>query len=79
MFVRGQRMAVCDKVYNLLQKEPYGGMFLPVAPLAEVPLEEAKDFACGVSAVRSPSETKGQDYGATTNGSSSCCLPEKSG
>ena len=48
-------------------------MFLPVAPLTEVPLEEAEDFACRVSAVRSPSETKGQDYDATTNGSSSCC------
>ena len=73
VFLRGQRMAVCDKVYNLLQKEPYGGMFLPVAPLAEVPMEEAEDFACRVSAVRSPSETKGQDYDANTNGSSSCC------
>ena len=73
-FVRGQRMAVCDKTYHLLQKEPYGEMFAPVDPLTEVPLEEAGDFACRASAVRSPEETKGQDYTATTSsGGESCC------
>jgi len=72
-FVRGQRMAVCDKVYHLLQKEPYAGMFLPVAPLTEIPPEQAGEFGCRVSAVRNPRETKGQDYDATTNGSPSCC------
>ncbi len=73
VFVRGQRMAVCDKVYHLLQKEPYAGMFLPVDPLTEIPREEAGEFACRVAAVRNPRETKGQHYDATTNGSSGCC------
>ena len=66
-------MAVCDKVYHLLQKDPYAEMFVPVPPLTELPLEEASEFVCRVSAVRRPSETKGQDYDTTTNGSPSCC------
>ncbi|MHC4512657.1 MAG: methyltransferase domain-containing protein [Planctomycetota bacterium] len=72
-FVRGQRMAVCDKTFHLLQKEPYAEMFLPVEPLTEIPLEAAGEFNCRASAVRNPRETKGKDYNANTNGSPSCC------
>lgn len=39
LFVRGERMAVCDKAFRLLQREPYEGQFEPVEPREEVPLE----------------------------------------
>lgn len=73
VFHRGDRMAVCDKTFRLLQKEPYAGIFEPVEPLEEIPLEEAKAFDCRRSVRRSPKETKGVDYRLTTEGDSSCC------
>ncbi len=72
--LRGQRYAVCDKTYRLYQREPYAGMFDLVAPLAEVPLEEAAPFDCARTTLRHPKETKGQDYQVTTE-ATSCCAP----
>ena len=62
---RGRRMAVCDKTFRLYQNEPYAGMLIPVAPIADVPLEDAKPFDCRRRAQRQPRETKGLNYGAT--------------
>ncbi|MCI0457332.1 MAG: methyltransferase domain-containing protein [Gemmataceae bacterium] len=78
LFHRGERMAVCDKTFHLLQKEPYAGMFEPVAPREEIPPAEAKAFDCRRSARRHPRETKGQDYAVTTEADESCCGPEGS-
>ncbi len=75
VFFRGERMAVCDKTFHLLQREPYSGVFEPVEPLEEVALEEAAPFDCRRSARRDPRETKGQDYDATTEANSPCCPP----
>jgi SAM-dependent methyltransferase len=61
-FVRGERTAVCDKTFQLLQREPYEGLFEPVEPHAEVPLEEAAEFDCGRRAIRQPRETKGEGF-----------------
>ncbi len=72
--LRGERYAVCDKTYRLYQREPYAGMFDLVAPLAEVPLEEAAPFDCSRTTRRHPKETKGQDYRATKE-ASPCCAP----
>ncbi len=72
-FVRGQRMAVCDKTFKLLQRAPYAGQFTPIAPREEIPLADAKSFGCRSSALRSPRETKGQDYRTTADGGDSCC------
>ncbi len=72
--LRGQRYAVCDKTYRLYQREPYAGMFDLVAPLAEVPLEEAAPFDCARTTLRHPKETKGQDYQVTTE-ATACCAP----
>jgi SAM-dependent methyltransferase len=73
VFVRGERMAVCDKTFHLLQREPYEGQFEPVEPREEVPLEAARAFDCRRSVRRHPRETKGQDYKATTEASGECC------
>ena len=71
---RGERYAVCDKTYRLYQREPYAGMFDPVDPRVEVPLDEAQPFDCSRTTRRHPKETKGQDYQATTE-AAACCEP----
>lgn len=69
---RGQRMAVCDKTFQLYQREPYREQFFFVEPLQEIPPEQAKPFDCRGSAKRRPRETKGLDYDTTTD-ASRCC------
>lgn len=66
-------MAVCDKTFHLLQREPYAGLFEPVEPLEEVPLADAAPFDCRRSARRDPQETKGPDYNATMKDARPCC------
>ena len=68
-------MAVCDKAFHLLQREPYAGMFEPVEPLQPVPLDAATAFDCRRPARRHPRETKGVGYAATTQASETCCGP----
>ena len=75
-FPRGARIAVCDKTFRLLQTAPYDGQFTPVAPLAPVPLDDAAPFDCRRTVLRSPRETKGLDYDATTEATGDCCGPE---
>ena len=65
VYCRGERMAVCDKTFRLLRKEPYVNQFEFVEPLETVPLEKAKQFDCSRSKHRHPQETKGQEYDAT--------------
>ena len=74
VYYRGERMAVCDKTFHLLQRAPYQGMFTPISPREEIPLESAGDFACRGAERRDPRVTKGQDYDATTD-ASDCCAP----
>ena len=56
--VRGQRMAVCEKTYNIYNSAPYTEQITPIPPAQEVPLSEAKPFNCHGSPVRSAKETK---------------------
>jgi SAM-dependent methyltransferase len=76
IFPRGERMAVCDKTFNLLLREPYDGMFEPVEPLEPVPPEAAGRFDCRRLPRRHPRETKGADYAATTGANDTCCGPD---
>ena len=69
---RGKRYAVCDKTYQLYQKEPYRECFEFVEPVANIPLSEAMPFQCVPGRLRDPRETKGQDYDVTTPGSQCC-------
>jgi arsenite methyltransferase len=62
---RGARTAVCDKTFQLYQKEPYAGQFIPVEPLENIPLADAGEFDCRRSAKRHPRETKGLEYNLT--------------
>jgi arsenite methyltransferase len=67
LFPRGQRIAVCDKTFHLLQSAPYADQFLPVELLDPVPIDQAPPFDCRRAARRHPRETKGADYDATTD------------
>lgn len=72
VYHRGSRMAVCDKTFHLLKRNPYAGMFDGVEPRVEIPLDEAEDFDCRRSKVRDPRETKGLDYHTTTESQGPC-------
>lgn len=69
---RGERVAVCDKTFHLLQQEPYADMFDAIEPREMISLEEAKPFDCRRNARRHPRETKGMDYQATTQAEDGC-------
>lgn len=73
VYRRGERAAVCDKTFHLLAREPYAGAFDLVEPRETVPLEDARQFDCRRSARRSPRETKGLNYGVTTEATGPCC------
>ncbi len=76
VFRRGERVAVCDKTYQLLQREPYASQFTLVPPRTEVPWSKAKPFDCHRVRQRAPRETKGKAYRVTAHGDCSgtgCC------
>ncbi len=76
VYHRGQRMAVCDKTFRLLQQDPYEGAFIPIAPYDEVPLDAAVPFDCRRNARRHPRETKGREYAPTIEPLGQCCGPD---
>ena len=77
VFIRGQRMAVCDKTFRLLQHAPYNGIFEPIEPLEQIPLDAATSFDCKRRKLRDPRETKGADYDVTTDTDNACCGPDE--
>lgn len=62
---RGARMAVCDKTFQIYQKEPYANQIIAVEPIENISLEDAKEFDCRRTAKRHPRETKGLEYNLT--------------
>lgn len=75
VFVRGERSAVCEKTYKLLQQEPYTDMFYFVEP--SIPVTERIEWPdnCDVRR-RDPQETKQGAPKLTTDPSqreTSCC------
>ena len=76
---RGARMAVCDKTFQIYNKEPYSKDIIAVEPIENITLEDAKEFDCRRIAKRSPRETKGLEYnltdlsGVACEDSGSCC------
>jgi SAM-dependent methyltransferase len=77
VFRRGRRVAVCDKTFRLLDREPYTGMFDPLKPREPVPLEEAVPFDCSRARLRDPRETKGKAYDrAAALPPTDCCSGE---
>ena len=72
---RGERMAVCDKTFNIYKSETYGKDIISIEPTENISLEEAELFNCKKNARRPASETKGKDYKATKLADSPYCDP----
>ena len=70
---RGVPTAVCDKSFKIYTGAPYAGDIIPVPPRVEVPLSEADSYDCSRDRLRSPRETKGLEYRATTEPAGECC------
>jgi ubiquinone/menaquinone biosynthesis C-methylase UbiE len=71
-FERGQRMAVCEKTFKLMQGEPYDEQIIAIAPAIEVTSKET--FSGYRSNVRSPKETKaGVERTTSEPSQGSCC------
>jgi len=62
---RGERMAVCDKTFQIYSKEPYQQDIIAVEPIENISLDAAKEFDCRRTAKRHPRETKGLEYNLT--------------
>jgi arsenite methyltransferase len=69
-YVRGKRVAVCQKTYEILNRVPYQQEFFAVPCYLEVPLEQAPLFDCNTPKLRDPEVTKGKK---TVFESGSCC------
>ena len=72
---RGERMAVCDKTFQILTNPegPYRKDVIAIEPYKEIDLETAQEFNCKTNAIRHPQETKGQNYQLTMANADSCC------
>ncbi|HKJ75015.1 MAG TPA: methyltransferase domain-containing protein [Alphaproteobacteria bacterium] len=75
VYHRGQRMAVCEKTFKIMTREPYARDMIPVEPAIAV--TEERVFDCSRPTVRDPSETKQGVAPVTTEGSD-CCGPTSS-
>ncbi|MGE0460782.1 MAG: methyltransferase domain-containing protein [Vicinamibacterales bacterium] len=74
---RGVRTAVCEKTFGIFSREPYREHLDLVEPHVAVPDEEARPFPCSKGAlVRSPRETKGQDFALTTGAPGTVCATD---
>ncbi len=62
---RGERMAVCDKTFQIYTKAPYRQDIIAVEPYETISLEAAQPFNCSKNARRHPRETKGLEYKRT--------------
>ncbi len=62
---RGQRIAVCDKTFQIYSKEPYASQMIFIEPIENIALTDAKEFDCQRTAKRNPRETKGLEYNLT--------------
>jgi SAM-dependent methyltransferase len=72
VYCRGERMAVCDKTFRLLQREPYAGQFEFIEPREPVPADQAERFDCSRPQHRHPRESKGLEYDATSEDRGTC-------
>ena len=72
---RGKRMAVCDKTFQIYNREPYAPEILAIQPYETIPLEKALAFSCRNSALRDSRETKGLDYDVTDSIGKERCEP----
>jgi arsenite methyltransferase len=68
-FPRGERMAVCERTFNVLSNEPYKNDFIGIVPAVK---KEAKVWCAPAGTKRPASETKGGAHTISTEGSTCC-------
>jgi len=71
VYRRGQRMAVCEKTWRLLNAEPYRQSIIPLPP--HRPVVDGGVFDCSRPVLRDPSETKQGSPRLTTEAAAACC------
>lgn len=69
---RGERTAVCGRMFEEFRRAPYAEHFEFVEPRVAVAAADAAPFPCGGTRVRTARETKGDGYRATS-GAGECC------
>lgn len=75
--LRGERMAVCDKTFQILSRSPYADQIIPIEPAEPVALDEAEPFDCRGTRLRPARETKGdRRTGVTILPKDGCCGPD---
>ena len=77
IFCRGDRMAVCDKTFQIMTNanSPYRADIIGLEPQTKIPLSEAKPFDCKTKAIRHAQEMKDSHYRATVINENDCCSP----
>lgn len=70
VYFKGMRMAVSDKMYELLTSEAYGDDFIGIAPAKEL---EASEWSFEPGSLRSAEQTKGSAHKDNANEGGSCC------
>ncbi|MGZ8165956.1 MAG: methyltransferase domain-containing protein [Methylobacter sp.] len=70
VYFRGQRMAVCERSYQLLTGETYGDDFIGIVPTEE---KSANPWCSAPGTIRSVSETKSGRHQDKCNPGSGCC------
>ena len=69
---RGDRVAVCGRMFEALRRAPYAEHFEFVEPRVTVASTDAAPFDCSATRVRSARETKGDGPGETSD-AGECC------
>jgi len=72
---RGERMAVCEKTFQIYTRPPYASQIEPVPPHKAVDPDAAPPFDLPGDAVRDPRETKGRDDSRAELPADDCCGP----
>ncbi|RLA25692.1 MAG: methyltransferase [Gammaproteobacteria bacterium] len=70
VYFKGMRMAVSDKMYELLTSEAYTNDFIGIAPAKNT---EAKEWSLEPGSLRSAAQTKGSAHKDNSSDGSCCC------
>jgi arsenite methyltransferase len=74
---RGERMAVCQKNFQIYTRPPYQDQIVAVEPATPVTENKATPFNCREGSVRSPAETKASTSPLTLLPGDECCGPDE--
>jgi ubiquinone/menaquinone biosynthesis C-methylase UbiE len=70
VYLRGKRMAVCERTYRLLTGDVYNDAFIGIPPAYET---EGKLWDCATGSLRSAAESKGSQHQNKCSPGSDCC------